>query len=260
VLSDACPGDWLPAPVTLKAQSVPWAPKDRKKARKARWITREGFRACQAGELPPVNSLSRDGGIRDHVELHNLLTRTSKSSSNGGQLYALSSQMLKGVPLLSIYVRATDDNAAWFARLLVELSTFGFGAEASTGKGEFEFSGELEPAEDLETVRNPNAITIVSTFQPGASDPIDGFWESFVKYGKLGPDFGVENVFKRPMLMFRPGALFRVPAPIPFVGRAMAGKEFIATDTYQKLFARAVEVIHPAFGLALPIHCPENRE
>ena len=85
-----------------------------------------------------------------------------------------------------------------------------------------------------------------------AGDPVDGAWETFIKYGKLGPDFGLENVFKRPLVLFRPGACFRGHAPQPWVGRSVPMAELLAPDAATALAARNTNVMHLAFGLALP--------
>jgi CRISPR-associated protein Csm4 len=251
VLSDACPGDLLPAPVTLKAECQNWSAADRKRVRKSRWITPEGFLKVQSGNMPPAESLSGRTGIREQFELHNMLSRTSSTTADG-RLYPLSGYVLQDCETLCVYFRATEDNAGFFVELMRELSTFGFGAEVSSGKGEFEIQGELESADWLDQVGQPGVMTILSTFQPDADDPTEGYWETFLKYGKLGPDFGVDNVFKRPLIMLRPGAVFFDRQPRTHVGRAIPMSDLFAPDTVSELKARQCEVIHAAFGLAVP--------
>ncbi|MGO9597043.1 MAG: hypothetical protein ACLP7Q_03385 [Isosphaeraceae bacterium] len=109
-----------------------------------------------------------------------------------------------------------------FWRAIHELATDGFGADRSAGKGQFHVEGEPEPADFLDRVEVPNGLLVLSTFQPDAGDPTDGAWDAFTKYGKLGPEFGLENVFKRPLVLRKPGACFLLPKARPWLGRAVA--------------------------------------
>ncbi|MDW8266604.1 MAG: hypothetical protein RMJ52_14865, partial [Gemmataceae bacterium] len=99
----------------------------------------------------------------------------------------------------------------------------------------------------------------LSTFQPADGNPTDGAWEAFTKYGKLGPDFGLENVFKRPIIVLRPGASFRTPVPRGWLGRALPMDELLAQDVVGKLRNLDVQVIHWAFGLCVPLRWPKGQ-
>ena len=110
---------------------------------------------------------------------------------------------------MTVYARVEAGFAELFWRLVQELAHWGFGSDRSAGKGQFRLDSQLEPANDLDAPAEADGCVVLSTFQPAATDPTDGAWEAFTKYGKLGPDFGLENVFKRPMIVFRPGACFR---------------------------------------------------
>lgn len=92
-----------------------------------------------------------------------------------------------------------------------------------------------------------------STFQPGVDDPTEGVWETFTKFGKLGPDFGTENVFKRPLVMLRPGACFSPPVnSASVVGRAIPMTELLAQAEVNAFSNQSYTIIHYAFGLAVP--------
>jgi hypothetical protein len=139
--------------------------------------------------------------------------------------------------------------------LLEALAQIGFGADTSTGRGAFDFpsgTAELEPVDWLDPapVEADGMITL-STFQPGPTDPVHGLWESFTKFGKLGPGFGLTDVRKNPLLLFRPGACFAGP-PRPFLGRAVPMDELLPAAVATALDARGIRVVHPAFALAVP--------
>ncbi|MBC7819233.1 MAG: hypothetical protein IAG10_20285 [Planctomycetaceae bacterium] len=256
VVSDACPDGFLPLPTALKAQRVPWSAADRKTVRKARWITRAGFRQFQRGELPSSAALHRTGGIRESAEFHNLISRESNTTSDGGRLFAVPTMTLGEQRRLTVFARIVDGYESRFFELMQCLATYGFGADASVGKGEFEVASDLEPDPELDDVATPNAVTVLSTFQPAVTDPTEGFWESFVKFGKLGPDFGLENIFKRPMLLLRPGACFWTGSPLRLVGRAIPMPDLLAHDVVAELLSRGTELVHPAFGLTVPVQWP----
>ena len=133
-----------------------------------------------------------------------------------------------------------------------ELSYTGYGADVSIGRGHFSIDPEgLEVVPELDTVPEANAMIVLSTFQPDTIDPIDGYWETFTKYGKIGPDFGLENVFKRPLIMFHSGACFK-GEPRSHIGRCIPMTELLSPETCQQLKANNAAIVHLAFGLTLP--------
>ena len=169
---------------------------------------------------------------------------------------------LNGADWLSIYFRAADDAAAQLLLdLLGELSLTGFGADIATGRGQFEIVGGPEPVSDLDQPPpGANGVVVLSTFQPGPDDPVDGYWEAFPKFGKLGPDAGLSDVRKRTLIMFRPGACFRANTSHWFLGHAIPMSSVLPPDTTAQLTGRGIQIIHPAFGLAVPARVPLSQE
>ena len=103
-----------------------------------------------------------------------------------------------------MYVRVQDELKTRFWQWVEELASWGFGADRSAGKGQFRLNSALEPVPNLDKISGANGSVVLSTFQPTSGDPTDGAWELFTKYGKLGPDYGLENVFKRLLILLRP--------------------------------------------------------
>lgn len=77
------------------------------------------------------------------------------------------------------------------------------------------------------------------------TDPTEGLYKTFVKYGKLGEEFTYcGNPFKRPLLMIKTGSVFKTDGrPKEFYGRII--KEGIAPAK--------PEVIQYAYAFTLPI-------
>src|SRR5690606_1998339 len=164
----------------------------------------------------------------------NSISRTSNTTAMGGGLYPTAETVLgadnRNRPFshLTLYIRVRERARDLLAELLRDLAAWGFGADRSSGKGQFRLGSELEGVDDLDAVEGATGCVVLSTFQPSSRDPTDGSWDAFTKYGKLGPDFGLDNVFKRPLIMIRPGASF-VPNPSQgWVGRAIPMGELLS--------------------------------
>lgn len=261
VLSDAFPGDLLPVPDFVRLQT--WPPDQFKSVRKARWLKPEFFRKAQAGQQLLFEDLAADDPVKPYAQTRNQIDRLTDTTGAGGQLFTLPEHWLgekreveDGTACLSVYVRVVDGFKETLLGLFGELAQTGFGADASVGKGQFDLFSGLEPAEEFDEVAEPDGVISLSTFQPDEHDPTDGGWQAFTKFGKLGPDFGLENVFKRPLLMLRPGAFFRTETNHKFLGRAIPGKDLLSPEVWQQLQTRNAPVAHLAFGLAVPIKLP----
>jgi CRISPR-associated protein Csm4 len=245
VLSDAFPLDYLPVPeiarLSLKGES--------KKLKRAVLLTRESFLRSQRGEALSGEDLLSDEIICRTSHLHNTLDRRSDTTGAAGSLFSVT-DFFAALPeeefFLSIYARVRDDYLERLRELFGRLAQNGFGADISTGKGQFELISDLEDASWLDKLCNSDpveerkGVVVLSTFQPAESDPVDGVWESFVKFGKVAPDFGDDQVFKPPMLMFRPGACFKTNSAKGFLGGMVTVSRVGTTEIKQLCYGLAV--------------------
>jgi CRISPR-associated protein Csm4 len=254
-LSDAFPGDLLPVPMAVKLLDRP--ADQRKRVKKARWLTTAAFRAAQRG-VPPANDdfVAADAVVFATTRLHNTLSRTGPQSGPGGLYPRDEFYLAKKFDHFTVYVRCDESALGLLAEAFRDLAAVGFGADRSAGKGQFALVGGIEPAPGLDAVPAADGVVSLSTFQPGPADPTDGAWGAFVKRGKLGPEFGVDNVFKRPLVVLEPGACFRTPAPRPVLGRTVPMDELLPEDAAAELRGRGVTVAHPAFAVAVPFRFP----
>lgn len=269
VLSDAFPDDLLPVPIAVRLANPP-PDADRKAIKRGRWVTREDFLALRAGgpdtDVPWSQLLPDSAVVRDEMTRHNTLARDSDASLEDGGLFSRPDTHLRtgqnGRAGLTLYFRAADEAAAdLLLDLLHELSLVGFGADAATGRGQFEISGAPEPVSDLDQAPpDADAVVVLSTFQPAPGDPTDGFWEAFPKFGKLGPDLGLSDVRKHTLILFRPGACFRADPAREFLGRALPMDDVLPARAAAELRDRGIEIIHPAFGLAIPARLQWSEE
>jgi CRISPR-associated protein Csm4 len=254
VVSDAFPGDLLPVPIMLRLYD--WGETERKAVKHARWLSFADFERVRSGELIAPDALLPDNAFVRRDRLRNTISRqtgtTGANSLFSETEFFLNRKKDADPDYLSLYVRVQSGFESAFEELLLLLSQEGYGADASVGYGAFRIGGGAERLPEWQTLTGANGLIALSTFQPARDDPTDGFWEAFVKYGKLGPEFGLENVFKRPLVLLRPGACFRCEVDRPFLGRALSASEFLEAVTVQYLQARGVSPMHAAFGLTVP--------
>lgn len=271
VLSDALPGDLLPFPITLRLGDWPQGT-DFKALKRACWLEPDHFQTARTGHRPPFDTLIPDAAIfKDHTRQHNTLSRDTDATftaEQGGGIYQRPETFLLDSPdsardHLSLYFRILDPDRQAAGDLLLdllhELSLTGFGADTSTGRGQFDITDDPQPMPALDSLpsdaaRSANAVISLSTFQPGLADPTDGYWDAFPKFGKLGPELAslAGDHRKNTLILFKPGACFRTDPNRPFMGRAVPMHELLPESTTTQLHQRQVNIIHPAFGLCVP--------
>ena len=251
VVSDAFPGDSLPAPASLPLWD--WPSDQRKAVKKHRWVTVGDFRRIQKGIRP---NLEPPGiSVRDRLRLRNAVSRTSNSAGDGGELFEVPFSSLSSADgHLTIFARTYRDGMDILTEALELLGRTGYGADASVGHGAFELSDEPAHCPDLDDVLDADGFISLSTFQPASTDPSVGFWRVFVKYGKLAPEFHGSAVFKRPQVMLEAGACFHTRhRPKPFYGGAIGPERLLSDGARSALAAVDVHPVQAAFSLAVPM-------
>jgi CRISPR-associated protein Csm4 len=253
VLSDAFPGDLLPAPACLGLfPSI--GEGNRKRVRRVSWLTKQEFQEIQAGRLPRnVFTDDREEPVQDRLRLRNSIDRGVNSTGLSGTLYEVPLHALsKGIDSLSLYAKVDVGKVELLTELFHLLVDTGFGADAAVGQGDVELIEEAAPFSL--PVSGPTGWISLSTFQPAPTDPVAGWWRSFVKYGRLGPGLPVTSVFKRPQWMLRPGASFFTGAqPREWYGRWIPSMDLLPKITVSELAAEHIDPGQPAFALAVPL-------
>ncbi len=252
VISDAFPGDSLPTPSCLPIWWS-WPVEERKKVKKYLWMTKADFCRVQEGRKPNLE----DPGIsiRDRVRLRNTISRVSNTPGAGGELFEVPfSNLSKSDGSLTIFARAANGGMRILLEALEMLGRTGYGADASVGHGGFGLDGDPKPCPQMDNVPEAGGFISLSTFQPAATDPVEGFWQLFIKYGKLAPEFHATAVFKRPQVMLKAGACFRTKyPPKPFYGAAIGPERLLSKSARQSLAAYGIHPVQAAFGLAVPM-------
>ncbi len=221
VLSDAFPDGLMPLPPWLRLRR--WTGEQRPAVRRARFLSIDDFERTRRGEIPPFEAMLADTYFRRERRMH---------SGAAAELYATEDMdLVQGDGSLWIYFRVAPEFAERLMGLFETMSESGFGADVSSGRGQFEVVGEAEPASFLDSPpADTNGLIVLSTFQPAAGEATTGLWESFTKFGKLGPDFGLQDELaqKRGLVLLRAGACFLTERFRPVVGRAIPMSELLA--------------------------------
>ena len=253
VLSDAFPGDILPIPTILRLSELS-AGVDVKTIKRAKWLSATDFRKACLGELLSSHAYLSDPTLSE-VSRHNTLSRDSGGSLDSGGLFARTDTALASeCETLTLYYRVIDAaSTELLLNLLHELSLTGFGADIATGRGQFEIEEDSIEATTIDQpIPGTNAIVILSTFQPSPNDSTVGCWETFPKFGKVGPGLGLTDVRKNTIMMLRPGACFVSNTNPGFLGHAISMDRMLRLESVEDLRSRDIEIIHPAFGVAVP--------
>lgn len=177
---------------------------------------------CQARLYP--------GGVASvgRASTRAVVTRTAINRLTGaglqGHLFPHDEEFFAAGARLEIWLAAESVGmAARVHRWLTVVEQGGFGKRKSAGQGRF----RLGPLERAETPSSPdaNAFVTLSSYVPRHGDPTVGNWRAIIKRGKLGGPWATgDNVWKKPLLMFAPGSVFRVEGnPADFYGGLVAG-------------------------------------
>ena len=233
VLSDGCPGDFLPRPIQGPGPRTGGSLEERREAfdrakaeKRRRWLTLGEFEAARAGEPLPSPARELPSWLREDwdVTFRNTIRRDTGTTGETGEggLHAHESFWW---PTVTFYARLGEGMPETrLSRLLAYVVETGYGKEKSRGLGRVG-SFALAPFEGFVAAREVNGFVALSTFVPAQSDPTEGAWRVLVKYGKVSEGLSAtEHPFKRPLVMLEAGATFRTGEPTKeWYGRMVDG-------------------------------------
>ncbi len=258
IFSNAYPKDYFPLPMgtydagrqRYNAVGMAEARKiyqDNKKYKKYTMVHKDAFKKIQNGIRSGYSGFLGDEQIEQAETIHNTVGRANGnvgSTEGSGSLFVMDEFYAGGGKSFDIYILSEldKDTVSEVLSLMFEL---GIGADKSAGKGHFKIS-PLEEEKELGACSNANGFMAISNFIPAADDPSDGWYKTFVKYGKLDREYAAGQFpFKKPLLYIQSGAVFKTSHPKPWYGR------FITNISAIK------GVVVNACTLAVPMHIPD---
>lgn len=261
LLSDGFPHEYLPVPLSVHLL-YPETEENTKNAyhlaralKKVRWLELGELKKVQAGKKPfqDIRDIEEAAKRRPQKTVsvpHAQVSRATGTTGEEGNYFEIPEYYVLPLkenepPYISVYARILQEG--WRERLvqlLESLSGTGYGRRKAVGKGQFRVVSWEEV--NLGEVRDANGFVALSNFCPAANDPADGYYQTLVKYGKLGEELAHSgNPFKRPLIMLKAGSVFRTERPpTDRYGRMVTGLSVIQS------------VVHYAFALPVPLHLP----
>ncbi|MDD2366189.1 MAG: hypothetical protein PHN84_08505 [Desulfuromonadaceae bacterium] len=247
-ISDGFPTGLLPAPITLKGRFLSESSENldsssyalMKKAKKREYLTLAQFQAFQRGETPDLENESKE--FVKTTTLHNKISRFTNTTGEAGSLFERD-EIFAPDGTVQIYAKVRegfeDD-----LRLLFELvSHSGFGAKKSSGKGACSVE-KFELFSGFDRNAKSSGFVTLSHYVPAQNDPTDGAYKTMIKYGKLGEEKTFSgNPFKKPLIMLKPGAVFKTDDVKPYYGRLVKEIAYSEPDVVQYGFAFVVPVL-----------------
>jgi len=193
-----------------------------KTIKKLTLIPKGDFVQLQMGTITPLTLFQNMHGSYDTimkdltneqsmVVQHNTVNRMEGKVKRG--LYAQEETFFDlNAGKFVIYLKTYFFSREELKKIFTFIGEGGFGRDKSTGKGYFTF--EVNEGIDLQEAQNPNAFMTLSSFIPKENDPVEGYYQTILKYGKLGGLYAKGtpevngNPFKKPLIMFSAGSVF----------------------------------------------------
>lgn len=238
LLSSGFPGDLFPRPFlpprpVAKSRPTLQDIQEAKKFKKIAWISLSSFNAVRNGEALQFEE-NEQPFIKELV-IHNQIDRVTCTTAGEGTMYASEETFLneRYYSYLSVYAYVLPEWKQTLVDLIEDVGKNGLGGRSSTGKGAFTLEG-YDTFSGFASIENPNACITLGHMVPHASDPVKGFYKITIKRGRLGEERAkLNNPFKKPLIMFVPGASFYHAGNKQFLGRMVSNVSKAAPDAVQ---------------------------
>lgn len=259
IFSNAFPADYLPLPMgvydqervrygEIEKSNAKKAYEKDKKYKKCSLVSRKAFQEIQQGIRRGYSKYLDSEQITQNGIMHNMVNRADGNvghSDGGGNLFVGNEFFVKPEKTFDVYI-LSELNRELIEQVLLLMFELGIGADKSTGKGCFKlqsFNREMK----LYSVEGANGYVAISNFIPDSDDPVDGWYKTFVKYGKLDREYAAGRFpFKKPLLYIQAGAIFKANDVKLYYGKLMIDVSAVSG------------VIVNACTIALPIVIPDN--
>jgi len=221
VLSDAFPAGLMPRPLFPRPPSFAASPDayaTLKRWHRAPFVRVEDFLRLIRGDIETAEPLESPWVTVETP--HAPISRHTGTVGTDPGFYHTEALALTRGSSVHVYLRVQPGWKDRLEHLFRALSRVGFGRDKSVGAGAFEITG-FERWDGFGTPDGADSFVSLSTMVPAKSDPTEGRWRLRVKHGFLGEHAGSGMPYKRPLIQFEPGAVFKVdsPPPKPIYGR-----------------------------------------
>lgn len=239
VFSSAFPKNYLPFPLFPLSKLVDKADIDIKKVKKQKYVKADLLKNEISMDI--FKELPKIPYTVQEATAHNTINRYTNKTEEKGGLYFLDEIYYDNKYDMDIYFyngSILDDS--YILDCLETIGKFGYGKDASTGKGQF----KIIKTEDCPfNSKGPNAFMSLSLGILSRDDPRNGYYKFHTKYPKHACN---SNPYKKPLVMIKEGSMF-FDSPI---------KDFygcIINNIHQDQ-----SIIHNAYMLPYPLYIKED--
>lgn len=222
LVSSSFPKGKIPMPFipTKRKKEFPFDYKYIKKIKKIQYISttlfekyRENFSIGKIQE-ELVDDLKKNEGktersLKYNKYLpHNSINRLTGMTGEEGGLY-FSKIISYPETVLDIYVSVKAEYKQIIQESFHRMSEYGFGRDSSTGGGAFEILKNFENTELFNNKEHYSCGMTIAPMIPHSNDSAEMYYQLFTRFGKIGSGSGEDNIFKKPLLMMRPGTFIK---------------------------------------------------
>lgn len=185
-------------------------------------LTTEQFNLVIDGKLDDlyeniINDKLKRPEYETDIKVSVEIDRTSMSAREG-QLFSYHPKFLDEDTRIVFLIKVLNEEVYYSKdfkceETLKDVFEIGFGKKKSSGYGQFEIIGDIEPFDKIKEPQNSNAFITLGNYLPSADDGINSEckYDFIVKYGRLSEEKSLtKNPFKKPLILFTPGSVFKV--------------------------------------------------
>lgn len=196
--------------------------KQQKEMKKMEYLTIEDFNMIINGQIRRITK--GDKQQKEVINYGNLVNRLSNAVGDEREEAGLYQRKdIYPESLLTVYYKIKEGWEEKCEKVLRLAFNMGIGADKSSGKGIFNIV-KTEEFENFSIPSDANGFVVLSNYIPAADDPVNGYYKTMVKYGKLDREYAAtEKPFKKPLLMITEGSVFYDMNVRPFYGRVVQG-------------------------------------
>ncbi len=231
VVSDGFVSGYLPKP-KMPSFLLGENPKNKKENRKKIWLSLQDLQKANFKNAKTDKEVGEDKKI--NVVRNSINYKAFKTDGDNFSPY---SEFEVELTKKDIYFLVHKDFALESLNELLELlSDIGYGKDTTIGKGRFEFS-------KLQKVDIDFTGRYFITLSPSDIRDQKSYYETFVRFGKLGGDRANTNPFKKPLILADSGAVleFDEEKECKYIGKAIKN-----ISTYE-------DVVHQGYAITIPI-------
>lgn len=231
IVSDALVKDHLPkpkAPMTFLGENAD----EKKQNRKKQWLEHKDFFARKF-----INAKEIDEYEVVNIVHNSINYKTGRTEGEQFSPYAVEELSFTKK---DIYFLIEDSAVDIVKKAFNLMGIDGFGKDKNIGKGRF----SIESFEKYEPpIKKSKYYVALSPFCANGIKAKNIYYDTFVRFGKLGMERAFTNPFKKPLILADRGALieFEEPKELQFIGRGI------------KDIASFEDVVHQGYAIVLAI-------